>query len=67
MFEYGHLIYSDGDGWVFLKEGNKSEELKAETLVSSLNYLGKKGWEVIVYEDKLGYILKKKKKGKKDK
>ncbi len=67
MFEYGHLIYSDGEGWVFIKEGNKSEELKTETLVSSLNYLGKKEWEVIIYEDKLGYILKKKTESKKKK
>ncbi len=59
MYEYGHLIYSDGEGWVIIKGGNKSEELKTETLVSSLNHLGKDGWEVVVYDDRLGYILKR--------
>ncbi len=60
MFEYGHLIYSEGDGWVFSKGDSSFKELKTVSITSSLNHLGKDGWELVIYEDKLGYILKKK-------
>ncbi len=65
-YEYGNLIYNDIKGWRFIKK-NKTEDLKSETLVSSLDYLGKKGWDLVVYEEKVGYILQlKKEKGQKE-
>ncbi len=65
MFEYGQLIYSDASGWVLLKDKIKSEELSVESVVSALNHLAKDGWEVVLYEDKLGYILKRETKKRK--
>ncbi len=62
MFEYGQLIYSDARGWLFAKNKGKREELSVESVVSALNHLAKDEWEVVSYGDKLGYILKRKKK-----
>lgn len=61
MYKYGNLIYTNSEGWVFVKE-DKEEDLKTETLVSSLNILGKKGWELVFYDDSIGYLLKQNKK-----
>ncbi len=57
MYEYGNLIYDATEGWLFVKQGKK-EDLKTETLISSLNGLGKKGWELVTYDSELGYLLK---------
>lgn len=59
MYKYGNLIFNNTKGWVFIFEGDE-EDLDSETLISSLNHLGESGWELIHYDDALGYILKKK-------
>jgi len=60
MYKYGNLIYDNAKGWVFIKE-DEEENLNSETLISSLNYLGEDGWDLVCYADKLGYLLRLKK------
>lgn len=60
MYEYGNLIYNEVRGWIFIGEGEE-EELSQGTLVNALNYLGEKGWEVVLYDAEIGYLLKLKK------
>ncbi len=66
MFEYGNLIYNEVRGWLFFTEKDE-EDLEEETLIGALNYLGKKGWDVVTYSDNIGYILKIKKNNSKTK
>ncbi len=56
-YQYGNLVYDQTKGWVFV-EDKKEENLETETLVGSLNYLGKKGWDVVAYNDDIGFILR---------
>jgi|GEM_PF-5420640 len=58
MYRYGNLIYNEIRGWVFIEEDGE-EELSQGTLVAALNYLGENGWELVVYDKDLGYLLKK--------
>lgn len=60
MYQYGNLMYTNSKGWVFVKE-EEEVNLDTETLISSLDYLGKKKWEVVLYSNDIGYLLKKEK------
>ncbi len=56
-YQYGNLVYDQTKGWVFVKK-DKEENLGTETVVSSLNYLGKRGWNLVTYSNDIGFILK---------
>lgn len=60
MYKYGNLIYNNSKGWIFIS-GKDEEILETETLVTSLNYLGKDGWDLVMYDENLGYFLRLKK------
>lgn len=58
MYKYGNLIYNNSKGWIFITDDDEEENLATETFIGSLNYLGEEGWELELYDEDLGYILK---------
>ncbi len=56
-YSYGNLIYDRVEGWLFVAAG-KEEKIEGNTLAAVLNIVGKKGWELVLYDDKIGYIFK---------
>ena len=58
-FEYGNLRNVKGEGWVFIKSNNDVEKLSTEGIIGTFNTLGIDGWELIEFEEQVGYIFKK--------
>ena len=60
VFRYGNLRYLADEGWVFVENG-EIKKMEEEDFTIILNKLGKDGWELVLLDEYVGYIFKKKK------
>ena len=60
MYKYGNLLFDKMYGWMFIEKGQDKTDLDDENFIDALNTLGKDGWELIHFEEEIGYVLKKK-------
>lgn len=58
LFEYGNLRHLENDGWILIKDG-ENVNVDAEGFVNALNELGADGWELVDFQEKIGYIFKR--------
>ena len=61
MYEYGNLLFDKIDGWTFIKKDSERVDIETEKFIDALNELGEDGWELIHFEDEIGYVLKREK------
>lgn len=59
MFEYGNLRFVEDLGWKFIVEG-EVKDLGDDKFIEVFNELGIEGWELVLSEDQVGYIFKRK-------
>lgn len=60
MYKYGNLLFDKMEGWMFIEKDGEKADLEDENFIDALNTLGKDGWDLIHFEEEIGYILKKK-------
>ena len=58
LFEYGNLRHLENDGWILIT-GEENVNVDAEGFVNALNELGADGWELLDFQEKIGYIFKR--------
>lgn len=59
MFEYGNLRFVKDIGWKFIVEGEVLD-LGEGKFIKIFNELGIDGWELVLSEEQVGYIFKRK-------
>jgi hypothetical protein len=58
MFEYSNLRFLEEKSWILIVEG-ETKELEAEGFIEAFNEIGIEGWELVLLDEKAGYLFKR--------
>ena len=57
-YEYGELINHKEKGFIFITEDDE-KQIDEDLLIKAMNRLGEEGWELVISDEKVGFIFKK--------
>lgn len=58
MIEYANLRFIDDLGWKLLTKKDIID-LDSESFIDAMNEVGKDNWELVLFEEQIGYLFKR--------